>query len=149
MQRAASRGESRSAVSEPVLEKVRIPFIQRAHLVWDAGEGQAFIIDLGLSGVFVEMSEALSVGAAVQIRFPLPGNEIPLTVGCRVAWRRDAGDRLVSKTLPPGVGLQFVQIGTEDRQRVREHVAEHCRREPKARQFLRRWPEAEAEGGDP
>jgi uncharacterized protein (TIGR02266 family) len=135
--------------AEPVLDKVRIPFVQKASIEHRGATQEAFTIDVGLAGVFVERSEPLPIGDPVGLSFRLPGYETPLTARCRVAWWH-AGDKpLASKSLPPGIGLQFVELSEADRKRVRELVEEHCRQNPRVRRFLRHWPEAELKGDDP
>jgi Tfp pilus assembly protein PilZ len=135
--------------SDEILDKVRIPFVQKASLTCKGVTTEAFTIDVGLAGVFVERTEPLPIGEAVMVRFGLPGYETPLTARCRVAWWY-AGDKpLPSKSLPPGVGLQFVDLPEADARRVRELVVEHCRQHPRVRRFLRHWPEAELKGDDP
>jgi Tfp pilus assembly protein PilZ len=134
---------------EEVLDKVRIPFVQKAAVTCKGVTQEAFTIDVGLTGVFVERSEPLPIGEPVIVSFGLPGYEHELTARCRVAWWY-AGDKpLPSKSLPPGVGLQFVDLPEADLRRVRELVVEHCRQHPRVRRFLRHWPEAELKGDDP
>jgi len=134
---------------EPVLDKVRIPFVQKATLTHKGAVQEAFTIDVGLSGVFVEHDSPLPIGEAVTVSFGLPGYDGTLTAGCRVAWWY-AGDKpLPSKSLPPGLGLQFVELAEPDRRRIRDLVVDHCRQDPRVRRFLRHWPEAELKGDDP
>jgi hypothetical protein len=141
-------------VSTGSLERVRISFIQRATLEHAAGSEELFVIDLGLAGVFVERKEALPLGATVWIRFPLPGNALPVVAGCRVAWWRPGSAPTERRSLSPGCGLEFVTLSSSDRTRIRDHIAEHCGRHPRARQFARQWPyrpvaEAADEAGSP
>jgi uncharacterized protein (TIGR02266 family) len=134
---------------EAVLDKVRIPFVQKASITHKSETQEAFTIDVGLAGVFVERDEPLPIGEPVMVSFGLPGYETPLTARCRVAWWY-AGDKpLPSKSLPPGIGLQFVDLSEADKRRVRELVVEHYRQHPRVRRFLRHWPEAELKGDDP
>jgi hypothetical protein len=150
MARSTPAEDEEGVPAEDVLRKLRIPYVHKAVLSTLKGqEREAFTIDVGLSGVYVELTESLAVGDSVKIRFPLPGNEIPIEAACRVAWRHAGGKALSSKSLPPGVGLQFVELPDKDRVRVREHVLEHCRRHPRVRRFLRHWPESELVGDDP
>jgi Tfp pilus assembly protein PilZ len=134
---------------EDVLRRVRIPFVQRATLTQQGSSEELFIIDVGLSGIFVERPEPLSLGESVVVRFPLPGNELPVVARCRVAWAHREEASLVSKDLPNGSGLEFVEISDADRARIREHVLAHCRRPARTRRFLRHWPQAERKGDDP
>ena len=60
----------------------------------------------------------LPIGEALMVSFGLPGYETPLTARCRVAWWY-AGDKpLPSKSLPPGLGLQFVELSDADKKKL-------------------------------
>lgn len=147
MLKAALSRASLGARAESVVEKVRIPFIQRAAVSWSGARRDVFLVDLGLEGVFAEIPDAPALGDPVQVRFRIPGNEIPIVAACRVAWRHEPGTP--PKTLPAGVGLRFEAISAADRERVREHLAEYCRRHTAARRFARHWPLPGADGGNP
>jgi Tfp pilus assembly protein PilZ len=123
-----------------VLRKLRVSLIQRATLEWNGREEPVFTTDVGLEGVFVERQEPIPVGESVAVSFALPGNAIPVRASCRVAWWHAPGAPLVSKSLPPGLGLEFVSVSEADRARLRELLLEHWRRDPRARQFVRQWP---------
>jgi hypothetical protein len=147
MDRAALQGTPDGAPSEAVLAKIRIPFIQRARVTRGGEEQNVFLVDLGLAGVFAEHDGPVPLGEVVRVEFRLPGNEIPLSAACRVAWCHEAGD--TPKGLPSGMGLEFVDISDADRERLREHLAAYCRRDGRARRFARQWPPTDAEGGNP
>jgi len=133
-------------MSAVAVEKVRIPFVQRARLTLHGESREAFLVDLGLDGVFVETREPLDPGDAVEVGFRLPGNAIPIECRARVAWV-NAGTQYAG--LPPGVGVQFVGMAQRDRDRLREYLEDYCRRHGRARRFARPWPVAEgARGGE-
>jgi PilZ domain-containing protein len=111
-----------STPSEPAMAKIRIPFIQKAKVAGEGLDEDQFLIDLGVSGAFVERSEALPVGTRLVLEFVLPGNEIPVRVQCRVAWWHARGDPLVSKVLPAGLGLEFLTVSEDDALRLRRFV---------------------------
>jgi len=142
-------GEGAAVPSELVLDKVRIPFVQKATLTHEGATFEAFTIDVGLAGIFVEHATPLPIGDTVMVSFHLPGYETPLTARCRVAWWHAADKPLPSKSLPPGIGIQFVELSEADRKRVRDLVVEHYQQHPRVRRFLRHWPEAELKGDDP
>ncbi len=146
MTKAVSPRGPGAAPADPVLARIRIPFVQRASLVCRGRDEAAFLVDLGLAGVFVERAELLESGEAVSIRFRLPGNEIEIAAECEVAWRHGAG--ALPPTLPAGVGLRFVSLKGADRERLAEYLAEYCRRHTKARRFARPWPLPGGEGED-
>ncbi len=127
-----------AASFDPVLARIRVPFVQRASLRFEGRDEAAFIVDLGLAGVFVERSQALPRGAAVSLRFRLPGNAIPVTAECEVAWSK--GAESPPQGLPAGVGLHFATLAEGDLERLSLYLAEYCRRHGKARRFTRPWP---------
>src|SRR5512137_1812382 len=129
-----------------VLRQLRIPFVRRATLVGASRSEDVFMIDIGMAGAFVERAEALPVDESLEIRFPWPGSEIPFAARCRVAWWHPEGAPLSSKSLPPGAGLQFVDMSDTDRERLRALLVDYCRQNPRVRRFLRHWPEAERQG---
>ena len=134
---------------DSVLRQLRIPFVRRATLVRESVQEEAFLIDIGLEGVFIERSEPLSGEPAVEISFAWPGSEIPFKAHCRVAWWHPQGAPLASKSLPPGAGLQFTSMSDSDRERLRAHLVDYCRQHPRVRRFLRHWPEAARRSDDP
>ena len=138
-----------SAPPESVLKQLRIPFVRRVALVSSARREDAFMIDIGLAGAFIERADSLPIDELLEIRFPWPGSEIPFSARCRVAWWHPEGGALSSKSLPPGAGLQFVEMSEPDRERLRALLVDYCRQNPRVRRFLRHWPEAERQGDDP
>ena len=138
-----------SAPPESVLQQLRIPFVRKVALVSAARREDAFMIDIGLAGAFVERADSLPIDELLEIRFPWPGSEIPFSARCRVAWWHPEGGALSSKSLPPGAGLQFLEMSGADRERLRGLLADYCRQNPRVRRFLRHWPEAERQGDDP
>jgi hypothetical protein len=142
----------RAAEAHPpdsVLRQLRIPFVRRAALVREGLHEEAFLIDIGLEGVFIERGEPLPGDQVVEISFAWPGSEIPFKAQCRVAWWHPEGAPLASKSLPPGAGLQFTSMSDVDRERLRAHLVEYCRQHPRVRRFLRHWPEAARRSDDP
>lgn len=129
---------------EEVLRRLRVSLIQRATLVVDGRDEDALTVDLGLRGLFVERAAVLPLGAAVTVRFRLPGNDRPIEARARVAWRHPADAARVSGRLPPGLGIEFSGLSDRDLARVRAFLVEHWRRVPRARQFTREWPEGAA-----
>jgi len=134
---------------EHVLKRLRIPFVRKAKLVRKGQVEDAFVLDLGLEGVFIERTDEMKVGEEAEITLPWPGSEVPLKASCRVAWWHAPGKLLASKSLPPGAGLQFVLMSPTDKSRLREYLEEYCRQHPRVRRFLRHWPESERVGDDP
>lgn len=144
MDRVAPVTPEEGVPPEAVFRRIRITFIQKATVIHGGGAEEAFLIDLGLRGVFVERAEPLPIGETVEVRFLLPGNELPVAARCRVAWWHPRDMALTSKTLPSGLGLEFVEIDGPAARRVRAYLSEYLRRNPRDRRFHRR-PEGEEE----
>ena len=138
MPKAVRRGSSRPTAEQ--LGRLRIPFVQRARLTRGAEREELFLVDLGVAGAFAEREHPLPVGEKVTLSFPLPGNDRPIKAVCRVAWWHPPGGRLVSKSLPAGIGLEFVEISERDRERLREHLLDYLSRDTMGRRFHRSWP---------
>jgi Tfp pilus assembly protein PilZ len=129
--------------------RLRIPFVRKATLTLAGVEKEAFVLDIGRKGVFVEHEAPLPVGTEVLLRLPLPGREIPLVATCRLAWWKPAEKSLETKSLPAGVGLEFQDISELDLAHVRQLLEDYCRQDPQARHFLRHWPDTHRLSDDP
>lgn len=139
-----------SSTPDPPIEKLRIPFVRKAHLTHGGGSEEAFVVDVSLRGVYVERAEPLPVGDMVDLELVLPGNEIPMRARCRVAWSHKAdGERLHSKSLPSGIGLEIVDAAPVHLELMRELLEAYLQQNPHTRRFLRHWPEGVARGDDP
>ncbi|HET7291196.1 MAG TPA: PilZ domain-containing protein [Vicinamibacteria bacterium] len=134
-------------MSKAVVDRVRIPFVQRATVRVGGVPSTAFLIDLAMEGVFVECAEKPSVGDSVAVSFRLPGNAIPVEARGAVAWVHDAGRP--PRGFPAGFGVRFAEMAEAHRGRLRDYLAAYCRRGPKGRRFARPWPTAGALGGEP
>jgi len=136
--------------SEEVLGQLRIPFVRKATISrrGDVSE-DVFMLDIGLAGAFVERTQPLDHDEPVGIRFSWPGSELPFEARCRVAWWHPQGAPLSSKSLPPGAGLQFVELSEANQDRLRSLLLDYCSQHPRVRRFLRHWPESERRGDDP
>jgi Tfp pilus assembly protein PilZ len=124
-----------------ILNRLRVPLIRKMRMSIGDRNLETLTIDVGLRGVFAEWSEMLAIDERVEVEFTLPQNELAVKAVCRVAWCHQPGTTATKRPLPPGLGLEFVEIDEQARERVRGHILEYCRRYPKARQFTLNWPE--------
>ena len=145
MQKVAPAAAEEALQAASALRKIRIPCIQRATVRIAGASEDLFMIDLGLRGVFVERSGAVPEGEEIEISFPLPGNELRLHARCRLAWVRLQGITVGARTLPAGIGLEFLSMSDRDSERVRQHLLDYLQRHPRDRRFLRHPEEAEEE----
>jgi hypothetical protein len=128
------------APPEDILRKVRVPLVRRVELSFPGEKREAYLIDIGLLGVFVEWVGPFPP-QAVGVRFHLPENERPVVARAHVAWQNPSGERARAPRLPEGVGLAFDEISEDDRGRIRECVLAHWRGNLTARRFHPAWPE--------
>jgi Tfp pilus assembly protein PilZ len=135
---------------EPPIEKLRIPFVRKARLGHAGGSEDAFVVDIGLRGVFVERAQPLAVGTEVDLEMLLPGNDIPMRAQCRVAWTHKAeAGALQTKSLPSGIGLELVDATTANLEHIRGLLEAYLQQNPETRRFLRHWPEEAVRNDDP
>jgi type IV pilus assembly protein PilZ len=79
----------------------------------------AAITNISELGIFVATTEPLAIGTELTLRFS-PRNEEPFVLQGRVQWINEV--RLDGDNLNPGMGVQFVGIGPDDRERLVEVV---------------------------
>jgi uncharacterized protein (TIGR02266 family) len=82
---------------------------------------KATSLDINGLGVFIKTDKPLDEGARFNLRLMLPGEKEPLRIGCEVAWCRITTND--PETSPRGMGVQFIQITSEDRRRLEAAIA--------------------------
>jgi len=96
-------------------EAHRVPARLQVRYGGDGGETLTdFTVNVSTGGIFVETARPFAVGEALQASFVLPDREEPIESRSRVAWVNTA-ERPTTPTLPPGIGIQFLDLGEEDR----------------------------------
>ena len=83
---------------------------------------KAITLDVSGLGVFIKTAKPLDEGTHFNLKMMLPGETEPLRIGCEVAWRRTQTDD--PETSPVGMGVKFIQLNTEDRQKLEKTIAE-------------------------
>jgi Tfp pilus assembly protein PilZ len=93
-----------------------------------AGEAvvQATTRNVSTKGVFVVLDPLPELGAHLLISFSLPDEPEPIGTLVRVVWQNPpsgvAGRGSRAPQMPPGCGLEFVDIDEPDLERIRAHV---------------------------
>jgi uncharacterized protein (TIGR02266 family) len=82
-----------------------------------------FTVNVSTGGVFIETSQRFAAGDPLQTSFVLPEREKPVSCRSRVAWVNTA-EQPTTPTLPPGIGVQFLDIAAEDRAAILAFVKE-------------------------
>jgi len=84
-----------------------------------------YSVNLSTGGVFIESREVLPAETPLSLEFSLPEGKQPIRCRGRVAWVNTA-DRPVSSALPPGMGVQFLDLSLADLHTLREFIKKEC-----------------------
>lgn len=97
----------------------------RMHVTYREPSGEQnltdFAINVSTGGVFIETGAPLPVATPLSLEFIIPGYADPIRCRGRVAWVNDAGNPQ-NRRLPPGMGLQFLDLNLEDMAVIRSFV---------------------------
>jgi uncharacterized protein (TIGR02266 family) len=81
-----------------------------------------YSVNLSTGGVFIETLEPIDIETPLTLEFSLPGNPHKIRCHGRVAWVNTA-DQPLSQALPPGIGVQFLDLNLEDLRALRAFLA--------------------------
>lgn len=84
-----------------------------------------YSVNLSTGGVFIESRELLPAETPLSLEFCLPEGKQPIRCRGRVAWVNTT-DRPVSAGLPPGMGVQFLDLRLDDLHTLREFIKKEC-----------------------
>ena len=76
----------------------------------------ASITNISEMGIFVATHEPLEVGTRLTLRFAMPGEESPFILLGQVQWVNPI--RMLSDNPNPGMGIRFVNLSSENRERI-------------------------------
>jgi uncharacterized protein (TIGR02266 family) len=80
-----------------------------------------YSVNMSTGGVFIETVNILPVDTSLVVKFKLPDNDAIITCKARVAWINETG--LLRKfSLPPGMGLQFLDLSLNDMHAIRDYL---------------------------
>jgi uncharacterized protein (TIGR02266 family) len=82
-----------------------------------------YSINMSTGGVFIESSMILSEDTELTVKFKLPVSGNIITARARVAWINDPLF-LKKGSLPPGMGLQFLDLSMEDIHTIRTYLVD-------------------------
>jgi uncharacterized protein (TIGR02266 family) len=85
-----------------------------------------YSVNISTGGVFLETEKILPPDTALVLEFNVPSNPPPV-IRCRgrVAWV-NSPDKILNPRLPVGMGLQFLDLGLNDLESVREFIKQQC-----------------------
>lgn len=77
-----------------------------------------YSINISTGGVFIESGRILPEGTELTVKFKLPDSDSIIVAKARVAWTNEPGS-LRKTALPPGMGLQFIDLSLDDMHTIR------------------------------
>jgi type IV pilus assembly protein PilZ len=80
----------------------------------------ASIRNISALGIFVATREPLAIGTRVTLRFAPPSSDQAFALSGVVQWVNPV--RLLSENRNPGMGIQFVDLSLDDRERIVEAI---------------------------
>lgn len=80
-----------------------------------------YTLNLSTGGVFLETMNLMAEGTPLTVEFVLPHNNIPINCKACVAWVNHP-DIIRNPNLPPGMGVQFLDLKTEDVEAIRSYI---------------------------
>lgn len=83
-----------------------------------------FSIDLSPGGLFLKTDNRFKVDDNLILNFILSNSKKLISCKARVAWTNQKGNRL-KESLPPGIGVQFVDITPEDLKSLEKFIGEN------------------------
>ena len=81
-----------------------------------------YSVNISSGGVFIETVNLLPVDTTLIVKFKLPFSDPVITCNARVAWTNEPG-HLSNHSLPPGMGLQFLDLSLENMHAIRNHLS--------------------------
>ena len=82
-----------------------------------------YSVNMSTGGVFIESNMILPEDSDVTVKFKLPNSDNIIVVKAIVAWVNDPSS-LKKPSLPPGMGLQFLDLSLEDLHTIRAFLIE-------------------------
>jgi len=82
------------------------------------------ILDMSEGGLFLAADRLLKEGAYLELKFLLPDTNNSLKIWCRVAWINNENSKK-KENYPIGMGLEFVGLGKETIEIIRNFIARH------------------------
>ena len=96
----------------------RVP--QRLKIVYSAANMlvTSYLSNIGVGGVFIPAENPMPIGSRFDLKISLPDGEKDLDVRCEVVWMRKKNEKTVTGKIAPGMGVKFLNLPPEDKQRI-------------------------------
>ena len=83
-----------------------------------------YSVNMSTGGIFLETFHPLPVDTQIILEFMLPVNSRLITCKARVAWV-NKHEALIKPSLPPGMGVQFLDLSLENIQLLRNYLRKY------------------------
>lgn len=123
---AAPQEHAGAGVGQPFTGRVRIPLITACTLTGRFGSRKGSLCNLSMLGVFMALEDMPAMGARGRVAFRLPGIAEEFRADVRVSWQNPAFP-VRAQALPPGCGLCFENLETEQVELLRAVVSDYQR----------------------
>jgi len=80
----------------------------------------SYLFDIGKGGVFIKTNNPLKRGEKISLKISLPDGKKELEVLGQVAWSSEKKHRTLLGKYPPGMGITFLNISVEDKERIQQ-----------------------------
>jgi len=80
-----------------------------------------YTVNVGSGGLFIETATILAVDTMLTVQFKLPDMDRIISCNTRVAWT-NCPPSLRKPALPPGMGIQFIDLSLEDMHAIRAFI---------------------------
>lgn len=116
----------RAVVSKhlPVVERGAPRFVARLRVQHGVNREtllEDYSINLSTGGLFLESDRVLPVGSSLKLAFMLPDPQTCIRCDGKVAWINHP-EMIKVPTLPPGMGIQFVNLSLEGMTAIRDFI---------------------------
>lgn len=109
---------------------LRVPFIRRCAVAFDDGTSvSTFTVNINVLGAYVARDQMPRLDQAVTVTLATPGKDVQLVLRGTVTWLNPRQQHPVH-SLPPGFGVKFDTLSTEDRRCIEGIVEDYVRRNP-------------------
>jgi uncharacterized protein (TIGR02266 family) len=80
-----------------------------------------YSVNMSTGGVFIESGMIHPIDTTLVLKFKLSDNDKVISCKARVAWTNEPG-QLKNSSLPPGMGIQFLDLSLENLQAIRNFI---------------------------
>jgi CRP/FNR family cyclic AMP-dependent transcriptional regulator len=82
---------------------------------------RAYIGNLATGGLFIKTNQTVPTGTLLNLEFNLPDSDYLIQAKGKVIWVRSQEES--EEKRPPGIGIQFTEMSSEDRNLLRDYIA--------------------------